>query len=399
MHIVVLGVDSPIGLALVRDLGRQSYKVIGIGGNPNSIGLSSRYCSIPMLRQQDAKKLIKQLIEIAEIYKPIGLMTVSESDINLLNNYREELSVYYNLLFPNADMMAIALDKSITAQYALPIGIEVPKSWRIESLAELENLRDEFVFPVVLKWANPHENAAALKAASIPINKLEYCHDFRMLSAALIRYESINKYPLIQQYYGGHGLGQFFLCHGGQTLMQFQHERINEWPPEGGTSTLCKSVSLDQHQDCLERSKQLLKSIGWTGVAMVEYRYNPASQEYVLMEINGRFWGSTPLALVSGVNFASSLVQVLALNKDITQPKIKNRYCRFMIPEFRRLHRLIFNESAIKDPYFKYNKLKELLKFFAFFINPKCRYYVLSIDDPKPLIMDLKHIITKFINR
>jgi hypothetical protein len=33
------------------------------------------------------------------------------------------------------------------------------------------------------------------------------------------------------------GLGQFVLMKDGQALYRFQHRRLHEWPPDGGTST------------------------------------------------------------------------------------------------------------------------------------------------------------------
>jgi len=398
MYIVVLGVDSPIGLSLIRDLGKEQFNVIGIGSE-TSIGLASRYCQVPLIRPAKPAELLVLLLEIAKKYQPLALMTVSESDIILLNKHRAELSPNYFLLFPDDRMMAIALNKASTAAIAAPLGIACPHSWQIDQLSELDEIKQELSFPVVLKWANPHEVMTLLHTAGLPLEKLEYCDDFQMLVEKLSRYQVIEQYPLIQQYYSGHGLGQFFLCDKGKVLMQFQHERVHEWPPEGGTSTLCRSLSLEHHQDCAERSAKLLAKIGWTGVAMVEYRYCPTKQEYVLMEINGRFWGSTPLAIASGVGFASGLVRTLALQQAITQPKIKTRYCRYMVPELRRIHRLMLDKSAIKDPYFRYHRGVEFLRFLFYFIHPACRYYVFSWNDPKPFFTDLKHIVKKILGR
>jgi predicted ATP-grasp superfamily ATP-dependent carboligase len=46
-----------------------------------------------------------------------------------------------------------------------------------------------------------------------------------------------------------------------------------------------------------------MKALRWSGVAMVEFKYDPATGEAWLMEINGRFWGSMQLAVTSGVDF------------------------------------------------------------------------------------------------
>jgi predicted ATP-grasp superfamily ATP-dependent carboligase len=56
----------------------------------------------------------------------------------------------------------------------------------------------------------------------------------------------------------------------------------------------------------------LLRSLGWQGIAMVEYKLDTASRQLVLMEINGRFWGSLQLAIDCGVDFPNILLDAAA---------------------------------------------------------------------------------------
>src|SRR5690606_34120351 len=46
------------------------------------------------------------------------------------------------------------------------------------------------------------------------------------------------------------------------------------------------------------------------GVAMVEFRWNRKTDEWIFVEINGRFWGSLPLAIASGADFPKFLYQL-----------------------------------------------------------------------------------------
>jgi hypothetical protein len=48
---------------------------------------------------------------------------------------------------------------------------------------------------------------------------------------------------------------------------------------------------------------RMLRALHWHGVAMVEFKWDEASGDFWLLEINGRFWGSLPLALAAGVDF------------------------------------------------------------------------------------------------
>src|SRR5262249_12064836 len=61
----------------------------------------------------------------------------------------------------------------------------------------------------------------------------------------------------------------------------------------------------------LERSgSALLDALGWHGVAMVEFKGDPA-RRLALIEVNAKFWGSHDLALAAGVRFPSDLVALL----------------------------------------------------------------------------------------
>ena len=88
--------------------------------------------------------------------------------------------------------------------------------------------------------------------------------------------------------------------------MAFQHRRLHEVPISGGASALRESVALDPR--LLGHSVRLLAALRWTGLAMVEFRLG--SEGPVLMEVNGRIWGSLPLALKSGVDFPLGLARL-----------------------------------------------------------------------------------------
>ena len=40
-----------------------------------------------------------------------------------------------------------------------------------------------------------------------------------------------------------------------------------------------------------------------------EFRVDAASDHWILVEINGRFWGSLPLAVASGMDFPLGLIR------------------------------------------------------------------------------------------
>jgi len=68
----------------------------------------------------------------------------------------------------------------------------------------------------------------------------------------------------------------------------------------------------------VESASRMLAALRWHGVAMAEFKWDEASGAFWLLEINGRFWGSLPLALAAGVDFPYYLYQVA--NDEVPQP-------------------------------------------------------------------------------
>jgi predicted ATP-grasp superfamily ATP-dependent carboligase len=60
-----------------------------------------------------------------------------------------------------------------------------------------------------------------------------------------------------------------------------------------------------------------MSALRWSGVAMVEFKWQPSERAAWLMEINGRFWGSMQLAVASGVDFPWLVFKQEVLGHDI----------------------------------------------------------------------------------
>ena len=111
----------------------------------------------------------------------------------------------------------------------------------------------------------------------------------------------------LQRKVEGPGIGVFLLPGPDDLLLRFAHRRLREKPPSGGVSVYCESTELEP--GLLGTSTALLERLGWTGVAMVEYKIEAATGTPYLMEINGRLWGSLQLAVDSGADFPRVLVE------------------------------------------------------------------------------------------
>lgn len=401
VKVILLGTDTPIGLAVIRDLGRHGCITIGIGRSRNALARYSRYCLTHVVRETQEQALISQIIELAARHGAAYLLAISEGDLLLLNRHRTELERSLHVLTPTDDLLDAVLDKRACQAAAEAVGLRVPRTLQVSSLGEAQAAAGKLAYPVVLKWSDPNAVADRLAAAGLELLKTEYAHDTAELLERLARYERVAAFPMIQEYCPGRGLGQMFLVCNGDVHLEFQHERLHEWPPEGGTSSLCRAVPLSRHGEARARSVALLKRLRWTGVAMVEYRYDRATGVYYFMEVNGRFWGSLPLAIAAGIPFAAGLVAVCGQGRPV--PSHRSDYarlsCCYWIPETKRLLRVLFRRKRIRDPFFRADPLASLLSYALMPLDPSTRYFVFQFSDPLPFFADLGSVAAKAWSR
>jgi predicted ATP-grasp superfamily ATP-dependent carboligase len=393
---VVLGLETQIGLNIVRELGRAGVRVIGVAQSPHAMGLRSKYLwkglVEPRLRSPD---LLALLQDIGRMHGACPLLAISEANLLWLQQHREALAPLRPAL-PDPQALATVLDKRATLAAAESVGLEVPRTWQPLSTDDALAGAASFPLPAVLKWSDPNGVTRVLGEAGLALLKSEYVTTAKELADALGRYDHLGQWPIVQQYCPGYGLGQFFFMHRGKALRRFQHRRVCEWPPEGGASCVADAVSLSQHTELQARSEALLRSIGWEGVAMVEFRYDPQSGQSWLMEINGRFWGSFPLSVSCGAGFARLAYAAAAgLPFPELPPVRQDLRSRMLGNELKRLVRVLFRPDRIPDRNFVRRPWAETLRFLGDFLNPRSRYYIADLDDPAPLLVDVANLMLR----
>ncbi|MBV9480427.1 MAG: carboxylate--amine ligase [Acidobacteria bacterium] len=387
---IVFRADTPIGLTIIRDLGEHGVTIHAVARSCEGIGLYSKWTTRGYLRPSDNGSTIELLNWIAAEHGAAFLLGIADSDLLLLRAAADAGRLgSLRALVPEAAQLNMVLDKSLTYAVAREVGVPVPTTWQPREGAMIRELPEELIFPCVLKWADPRHLGTGLSDLGIPFLKAEYCQNRSELKQALARYERYGRYPLVQEFCPGVGLGHMIFIHRGEALLRLQHRRISEWPPEGGVSTVCESLPLLLNAELFRKSETLLKRIGWQGAAMVEYRLDHRTGRASLMEINGRFWGSLPLAYRAGAPFAWYTYAVLGLGMRPDPPRYRPFIrCRYMMPETRRILAVIQCRGQLKNREFM-SVTGEIFAYALQFFSPRSRYYVLTLRDPVPFLADI----------
>ena len=119
---------------------------------------------------------------------------------------------------------------------------------------------------------------------------------------------------------------------------------------------------------------------------MVEFRVDSATGEVVLMEVNGRFWGSLPLPVHAGVNFPYLLYRSVGLGTPYrTETYRENLYCRQLSADAKWLWHMLrgaSRRSSLPPPCGKLAAVAQYLKAFV-----ECSHYVIEWpDDIRPAL-------------
>jgi predicted ATP-grasp superfamily ATP-dependent carboligase len=303
---VVTDADRGSGVAIIRSLGRRGWRVVAASAHRWPMGGYSRFTTA-RVRYPDpaarAGEMVEVLVDQARRHGADLVVPVTDEVLLPLASARERFRPG-TLAIPDDDALAVAGSKSATTALAGRLGIPVPRTAEVTDVEEGVRFGEEVGFPVVVKPVG----SVTLSPDGSSTRHLEvsYASDAIELRRRLRDAAADGRSVLVQQKVAGEGHGVEVLCHDGRPLAAFQHRRLREVPVTGGASSFRESVALDPV--LAAHSFDLLAELRWTGLAMVEFKV--AGEERWLMEINGRIWGSLPLAVRAGLDFPAKLADL-----------------------------------------------------------------------------------------
>lgn len=337
IRVLVTDANTPKALAIVRSLG-ETFEVWTASKSPVGLARWSKYAA-------------KHLVQATEMTRdfPLWVRAVCEKNgITMVIPPEEESSYLLAaakasfeergilVLVPPLLSLWTAMDKALTVKAAKESGVPTPMTLVPGTKSDANRLSQELGFPMVVKPRYSHywDGNRFWRSGGV-----HYVTSPSELSRVLDEWPTTRPLPLLQSFIPGKGKGMFLLMGpDGKVCAEFAHERLRDLHPTGSGSVLRRAVSVDSV--LREHSVRLLRHIGWSGVAMVEFRVDAHGSPY-LMEINGRFWGSLQLAIDSGVDFPSLLVR-LTCGESVDPPSYQEgAVLRWWLGDLIRLARVL----------------------------------------------------------
>jgi len=381
-------------LAVARSLGRQGIRVALADSTRSAKSLFSRHCAERVIYPSPSngvRQFHSEFCRTLERLKPGVLMPMTERTMLALSANRDEIeSRVRTLVMPSPASISVAFDKSETIRLANLLQVPVPRTFTPTHLNELAQLRPQIPYPAVIK---PRTSEVwTVDDRIVPGGAVEYCFSPDEFEAT---YRSVHRrapFPLIQEFIPGDGYGVSVLCRRGRIKALFAHRRLRMLKPTGSGSTLRESVVPPPRM--VDAATRLLEALAWDGVAMVEFKLDPRDGTPWLMEINGRFWNSLPLAIAAGVDFPLMLYK-MATEGDVEECfdyRIGVR-SRWLLADAKQL--LSVMRGRPEGWIGEFPSRRETLRSFCTFVDRDLYYDDLCLADPAPFFAELVDVMCR----
>lgn len=367
-RVLVIEGTSRKAVAVVRSLGRAGFDVTLMAGSVLAAARGSRFCA-RFVRCPSAARAPEVFWRFLQAHLRGAhydiLLPLEAEPLAAISPRRQDLAAGIAFPFAPDSVLRRAASKHEVMCLAVTLGISAPRSVLPASAVELDRAAEIVGFPAIVKPCEGQGSRGVKRVA-----------DREELAKWYPRIVARFGPALLQEFVpdGGEYGVSFLMGEGTRPLARFTHRRLRSYPVSGGPSTLRESVHCPEIEAAAER---LLAAIGWTGVAMVEFRRDARDSSFRLIEINHRFWGSLPLAIAAGVDFPALLCR-MALGEPI-EPVLAHRAgvrCRWLFPG-DLMHFLSNPERFRLQP-----------SFFQFFARD-LHYDIASLADPGPMALVL----------
>lgn len=291
-------------LAVVRSLGRAGHTVVVADTGPGTASGSSRYASAadtyPSPFVNGAEATAEGIVRLARTHRIDAVVPVTDDTLVPLVATGATLPAGCTLAAAGPAALELAASKVATVELARALDVPVPESRVLEGPDDAAGTIEALGTPVVVK---PDRSRVIGADGRLRRGSVRYAWTDAEVGEVA---DAAGQRVLAQRHHPGIGCGIGLVMAEGRPLLAVQHRRVHEVPVSGGASAVRETVELDR--DLMGHACALLAEMGWSGAAMVELKVGPTGAS--LMEVNGRLWGSLPLAVRAGCDVPARLLEV-----------------------------------------------------------------------------------------
>lgn len=293
--ILLLGANDRATYSVAKNLKKHGYSSAVASWEDHPVKYSrfiEKFYHLSDIRQ-NVNSFFEEFLRLLKKENFSCIIPINDVAVEFCSFFREEIERSCAVLGLNPpDIQKFAQNKYALIELCRKLDIVTPETHLITTIDDFYSIKNNISFPLIAK---PIQSKKIIgnRVYNFTVKKFS---DLRSLED-FVR-EKILKVPLmLQSLVEGYGVGFNFCSKEGHLIAYYMHERLRE--PQGGGESSFRKTLLDDKYYIKEKSTHLIRQIRWTGVGMLEFKIQNG-QPYV-MELNGRFWGSLEVGILSGV--------------------------------------------------------------------------------------------------
>jgi predicted ATP-grasp superfamily ATP-dependent carboligase len=297
-------------LVATRSLGRRGVEVITGDEYAMTAASFSRYSTAEFRYPNPTKEpdaFLDALEKVVLEYKPEDqttsyvLMPIHK-ETYLIARHRERFEPHIRVPVPQIEHIWQVHNKGTLAAYAMQRGLPIPNTWIPENLKHFESIASQVKLPAFVKLREA--------ASGVGIRKVKTIDELKTTFKEFVEHFKLKEkdYPIIQQAVGGKDYCVTTLFDHGKLIASMTYRGMRAFPVERGATVMRETVDAPEMEQI---SAELLGSIGWHGVAELDFRWEGTPQtQPQLIEVNPRFFGGLIQSVESGWDYPWLLFQL-----------------------------------------------------------------------------------------
>jgi predicted ATP-grasp superfamily ATP-dependent carboligase len=302
------------GLTAARCLGREGIAVTGFDVGAKRAGFRSRYCTAevcpdPLLQPDDLVRFLRHQAGDRSQTKVV-LLPTSDLFFLFLSRHRAQLADKFLMSLPSEDVAESVVNKRALYELAAASDTPYPKSYFPGTYDEALAVRDSLRYPAFIKpyWGHQwRRHFGGLHKGFKVHSPDEFLSRFQEVLAS-------GHPALVQSYVTSPDDNLFslslYISQTGEVLAAFPRRQVRQYPPNSGTVTLAIS---EDNPGLVANATHFCQSIGYRGIAGLEYKRDAEDNQYKLLDFNPRLMLSDGLTAYCGINLP--LIQYLDLTE------------------------------------------------------------------------------------
>ena len=390
--VVVPAITPPSSLACLRSLGGRGVRTIAVSERETAAAFESKHCDEAYVTPDpttDVDDYADALLSLAERSDVRTILPVREHDALVLAKRRPSFAEHIGTPWPDWETLRRVQDRIELYDVAESVDVAVPETQLLSACSDFDReliVKARYTVPAE-EFGDGDDGRTRVSGGGT-----RYLPAGEEPPVDAIRFE-MGHDPIVQAFMPDTAEYGFFAVYDhGEAKATFQHRQVRGYKYCGGPSAFRESVDIPELESA---GLRLLDALDWHGAAMVEFKRDPETGEFQLMEINPRFWSSLPFTVQAGADFPHYVWRLATGQADEITPGYDVGVAGHLLRgELLYLHSVLTEDyPLVERPSFP-GALREVATSIA--RHPRFDY--LDREDMGPFVRDFRNLLADAVH-